>query len=201
MEFLSLLNWRMICPHPQPFSLGRREPELLFPLPRGSGSGEGNFWHSYLNSATPNFTKMSTKSNAHRNAIQPCDWPIKQLPGLSPQEQCLLLECGITSTLTLIHKASTPANRQTTANQLQLHIQHLNKWVALADLARIPSVGCQYCGLLLHVGISSVTQLAQIPVHKLHRQILRLQVAVMQRRDLCPSIEQVQQWVQQARSL
>ena len=144
---------------------------------------------------------MSTNSNAHRSAIKPCDWPIEQLPGLSHQEQCLLLEGGITSTLTLIHKASTPANRQTTANRLQLHIQHLNKWVALADLARIPSVGCQYCGLLLHVGISSVTQLAQIPVHRLHRQILRLQVAVMQRRDLCPSIEQVQQWVQQARSL
>ena len=33
---LALLNWSMICPHPQPFSLGRREPELLFPLPRAT---------------------------------------------------------------------------------------------------------------------------------------------------------------------
>ena len=144
---------------------------------------------------------MSTKLNAHRSAIKPCDWPVEQLPGLSQQEQGLLLECGITTTLALIHKASTPANRQLIANRLQIHVQHVNKWVALSDLARIPSVGCHYSGLLLHVGISSVTQLSQIPVHRLHRQILRLQVAMMQRRDLCPSIEQVQQWIQQARSL
>ena len=33
----ALLIAAMNCPHPQPFSLGRREPEVLFPLPRGEG--------------------------------------------------------------------------------------------------------------------------------------------------------------------
>ena len=28
-----IAEWSMISPHPQPFSVGRREPELLFPLP------------------------------------------------------------------------------------------------------------------------------------------------------------------------
>ena len=84
------------------------------------------------------------------------------------------------------------------ASKLQLHLQYVNKWIALADLARIPSVGTQYCGLLLHTGMISVAQLAQTPTHRLHQQTLRLQVATLQRRDLCPAIELVKQWSQQA---
>lgn len=37
--------------------------------------------------------------------------------------------------------------------------------------------------------------------HRLHQQILRFQVATMQRRDLCPSVEQISLWIQQARSI
>lgn len=128
-------------------------------------------------------------------------WSIEQLPGLSKQQQAQLQECGITTTKQLLEKASTKGLKQALANQLQINIQYVNKWVALADLARIPSVGCQYCGLLLHSGIASVYQLTQTPVHRLHQQIMRLQVATMQRQDLCPAVEVVQKWVQQARSL
>jgi len=34
---LALLKLGMICPHPQPFSLGRRELEFMFPLLLGEG--------------------------------------------------------------------------------------------------------------------------------------------------------------------
>ena len=74
-------------------------------------------------------------------------------------------------------------------------IQYVNKLVALADLARLPGIGCQYNGLLIHTGIISVKQLAQMPAHKIHQQILKLHVATLQRRDLCPDIAQVQNWV------
>lgn len=136
-----------------------------------------------------------------RNPIQPGNWPIEQLPGLSEQDRTQLLECGLTTTGQLIQAANTPATRQALANRLQIHIQYVNKWVALAELARVPSVGCQYCGVLLHAGISSVSLLAQTPVHRLHQQILRLQVATLQRRDLCPSVDEVQQWIRQAQML
>ncbi|WP_144871794.1 DUF4332 domain-containing protein [Hyella patelloides] len=33
-------------------------------------------------------------------------------------------------------------------------------WVTLANLVKITSVGCQYCGFLLHSGITSTTQLS-----------------------------------------
>ena len=144
---------------------------------------------------------MYPKPKTHRSPTQACDWSIEQLPGLSPQDQSKLRELGITTTGQLLKKASTPQSRQVLASQLQIKSQYVNKWVALADLARIPGIGCQYCGLLLHAGICSVTQLAQTPVHRLHQQILRLQVATMQRRDLCPQVEEVTQWIKQARGL
>lgn len=138
---------------------------------------------------------MSTKSKT----ISGCDWPIDQLPGLSQQEQSQLQNCGIKTTAGLCKQGKTLESRLALASKLQVHIQYVNKWIALADLARIPSVGTQYCGLLLHAGVGSVAQLADIPTHRLHKQILRLQVATMQRRDLCPAIELVQQWSQQAK--
>lgn len=141
---------------------------------------------------------MPSKSKIQRNTIQSCSWSIEQLAGLSKENQLQLLELGIKTTGELLQIAKTPTARLELANRLQLHIQYINKWVALADLARIPSVGCQYCGLLLHAGIASVSQLAQTPIHRLHPQILRLQVATMQRKDLCPSVDQVQQWIKQA---
>lgn len=130
-----------------------------------------------------------------------CNWPIEQLPGLSQQEQSQLQNCGIKTTKALVKQGKTPEQRLALASQLQIHPQYVNKWLALADLARIPGVGTQYCGLLLHAGIGSVAQLAQTPAHRLHQQIMRLQVATMQRRDLCPAIELVQQWCQQARTV
>ncbi|MEC4819147.1 MAG: DUF4332 domain-containing protein [Scytonema sp. PMC 1069.18] len=144
---------------------------------------------------------MSSKQKANVSNILSCNWSIEQLPGLSQQEQSQLQNCGITTTAALLQQGKTPADRLALANKLQIHLQYVNKWVALADLARIPGVGTQYCGLLLHAGIGSVAQFTTTPVHRLHQQILRLMVATTQRRDLCPSIEQVQQWSRQAQEL
>ena len=144
---------------------------------------------------------MPTQPKSHLSTIRSANWSIEQLPGVRSQEKSLLEELGITNTNQLLKVASSPQSKQALANQLHIKAQYVEKWVALADLARIPSIGCQYCGLLLHTGISSVAQLAQTPAHRLHQQILRLQVATMQRRDLCPGVEEIAGWVKQAREL
>jgi hypothetical protein len=128
-------------------------------------------------------------------------WKIETLPGLSQEQQTLLQGYGITNTKQLLASASTPEAKQALASQLQIHSQYVNKWVALADLARIPSVGCQYCGLLLHSGITSVVQLVQTPIPRLHQLILKLHVGTMQRKDLCPTVDVVQQWILEARAI
>ena len=130
-----------------------------------------------------------------------CDWLISDLPGLNSVEQGLLQELGITTTGQLLAIAPDPATKQQLAVKLCFKIQYVNKLVALADLARLAGVGCQYNGLLLHTGIISVKQLAQTPAHKIHQQLLKLHVATLQRRDLCPDLAQVQNWIRQARAL
>jgi Domain of unknown function (DUF4332) len=144
---------------------------------------------------------MSIKNQAKLDNTPTGDWSIEQLPGLSQEELVQLQNCGIFTTKALFLQGNSLQSKVALANKLQVHLQYVNKWVALADLARIPSVGTQYCGLLLHAGIGSVAQLAETPTHRLHQQILRLQVATMQRRDLCPAIELVQQWCQQAKTI
>ncbi len=129
------------------------------------------------------------------------NWSIEKLPGLSSDTVSLLTSHGVHTTLDLLKLGNTLEKRILFAGELQIHVQHVNKWVALANLARIPSVGCRYCGLLLHAGIASPAQLVTTPIANLHRHILRLHVAMMQRKDLCPTVDQIDRWVQQARLL
>ncbi|HBK64515.1 MAG TPA: DUF4332 domain-containing protein [Cyanobacteria bacterium UBA9226] len=144
---------------------------------------------------------MFGKPKNQRKATQGKDWAIEELPGLPEEDLAKLRQCGIATTRKLLEIARSTSAKQELANRLKVHPQYVHKWVALADLASVPGIGCQYCGLLLHAGIASVKQLAQTPTHRLHQQILRLQVATMQRRDLCPDMAQVGQWIQQARDL
>jgi predicted flap endonuclease-1-like 5' DNA nuclease len=130
-----------------------------------------------------------------------CDWSIGDLPGLNKSEQILLQKLGITTTGQLLRVAPDAATKQQLAVSLGTKIQYVNKLVALADLARLPGVGCQYNGLLIHTGIVSVSQLAQMPADKIHQQLLKLHVATLQRRDLCPDLAQVQNWIRQAQEL
>jgi Domain of unknown function (DUF4332) len=135
------------------------------------------------------------------NCLAPGDWLVRQLPGLSDRDCQKFADCGIYTTQQLLTQCR-PLDRQLDlVARLQVRLQELKKWVALADLARIPNVGCEYCGLLLHGGVGSVAQLSQLSVHRLHPQLLRFHVATLQRKDLCPSVNEVAVWIQQARRL
>ena len=125
--------------------------------------------------------------------------PIEQLPGLMLPEQELLKFHGIPNTKELLNRTLTAQSRQNLAAKLKLNSKYINKWVALADLACIPSVGSQYCGLLLHAGITSTFNLSRAPFYSLHRQIIRLQVATLGLKDLSPPVEQVRKWVEEAK--
>lgn len=129
-----------------------------------------------------------------------CDWSIADLPGLTEPDKISLQRLGIDTTSQLLAIAPDAATKQQLAIDLGTKIQFVNKLVALADLSRLPSIGCTYNGLLLHTGVISVKQLAQMPAHKLHQQLLRLHVATLQRRDLCPNLDRVQSWIHQARA-
>ncbi len=130
-----------------------------------------------------------------------CDWSIGDLPGLKNPELAQLQALGIDTTRALLSVTPDAATKRHLAITLGTKIQYVNKLVALADLSRLPGVGCQYNGLLLHTGIISVQQLAQMPAHRIHQQLLKMHVATLQRRDLCPDIAQVQTWIKQAQGI
>jgi hypothetical protein len=130
-----------------------------------------------------------------------CNWPINDLPGLQEPELSLLLTMGIDTTSKLLNQASDRENQVKLAARLGTKAQVINKLVALADLARLPSVGCQYNGLLLHAGAISTLQLATMQPDKLHHKILRLYVSLLQRRDLCPDLAIVKNWIAEAQQL
>lgn len=130
-----------------------------------------------------------------------CNWAIADLPGLSEEQAKLLQTQGIRTTHQLLIATQTQRQEHELAAQLKLHPKYVAKWIALADLARLKSVGVVHCGLILHCGILSVQQLAETPFSRLHPNIVRLHVSNMRRKDLAPSVGLVKQWVAEAKNL
>jgi hypothetical protein len=128
-------------------------------------------------------------------------YPLANLPGMTAVYARQLSDLGLTNTQQLYRYGQSSHHRQTLATTLKLPERFITKWVVLSSLARIPAVGCDYNGLLLHAGISSVEQLANSSTQVLYPRIKRLYVATMQRSDLCPAPDQVTLWIQNARTL
>ncbi|MEL6261241.1 MAG: DUF4332 domain-containing protein [Cyanobacteria bacterium J06626_6] len=135
------------------------------------------------------------------SSITSANHPIQNLPGLSSPQIQHIKDCGIHTTFDLLRQGNSVPQRQQLSAQLNTNIKYINKWTALANLARIPSVGCQHCGLLLHAGVSTPQQLATMSVQQLHPQLLRLQVQLFGRADLAPNTAQVASWIQQAKAI
>ncbi|MFQ3585351.1 MAG: DUF4332 domain-containing protein [Cyanobacteriota bacterium] len=141
---------------------------------------------------------MSSSSQPVEPIPVPVDWPLSRIPGISAADQSALKKVGIESTQHLLDCGSTAAQRQALSTQLKIPLRFIHKWVALADLAQIPSVGPEGCGLLLHAGIVSVEQLAQGSPQALHRNLCRLQVRSLGQRGSQLSFAQVTEWIRQA---
>jgi hypothetical protein len=125
-------------------------------------------------------------------------WPLDRIPGLNVEDCRKFQLAGLLTTAHLLKQTRTLPQRQQLAAQLRMPERWVRKWTALAEFSELPSIGCQYCGLLLHAGVASIAQLAEMQTHTLHRQVLRLQVTFLQRRDLCPSPGLVAQWISEA---
>jgi hypothetical protein len=61
------------------------------------------------------------------------DWPIENLPGLNATEQNQLLDFGISTTGALFKHRKMPETTLALASKLQVHLQYVNKWIALGD--------------------------------------------------------------------
>ncbi len=139
-------------------------------------------------------------SNASRSP-QGQGFNLEDLPGFPSKLLRVLNEAGIHTTAELLQAAPNLPSQRQLARSLNLRDQEISKWAAMADLARVPGVGTQYCGVLLHSGIGSLQQLAQADAGRVHRHILRFQVSLLQRKDRCPALADVLHWIQLAKQM
>lgn len=123
---------------------------------------------------------------------------IANLPGISKIDVKSLNSLGINTNLELL-KFTKDEKSLPLALKIGVNQKNVLKWIALADLSRVKSVGNKYCGLILHSGIISTQQLSQVDASKLHTKVMKLQIASFQRKDLCPSIGLVQTWIKEAK--
>lgn len=128
-------------------------------------------------------------------------WPLEQLPGLPKESYQQLSRLGIKTTEHLLKFGNTVEKRQALANDLHIPMRYIQKWLALSDLARVPAVGCQYCGVLLHAGIISVSQLAHCSQGQLYNRIRRLHVQTLTSMHSCPPPDEVALWIQNAKRI
>ncbi|KPQ35136.1 MAG: protein of unknown function (DUF4332) [Phormidesmis priestleyi Ana] len=146
-------------------------------------------------------TKLDIVKLPKAYLVKSANHSVAQLPGLSQSQIEQLKAIGIVTTFDLLRQGNSVVQRQQLSKKLSTNIKHIHKWAALANLSRIPSVGCQYCGLLLHAGVSTPQQLATMSVQQLHPQLLRLQVQLFNRVDRAPDTAQVAAWIQQAQQI
>ena len=133
--------------------------------------------------------------------VKSANHSIDELPGLSKPQTDQLNAIGISTTFDLLRQGNSVEQRQQLSQKLSTNIKHINKWAALANLARIPGVGCQHCGLLLHAGVSTPQQLSTMSAQRLHPQLLRLQIQLFNRADRAPGMAQVATWIRQAQEM
>ncbi|MGI0481041.1 DUF4332 domain-containing protein [Geminocystis sp. CENA526] len=126
---------------------------------------------------------------------------IALLPGITSIDLKNLKNLGIDTNLALLKYGCDRPKQQELAIKMGVNLKNVLKWIALADLSRLESVGNQYCGLILHSGVISCRQLAQTSVPQLHRQILKLQVSHFGTKKECPPLSLVKTWVKEARQL
>ncbi len=107
---------------------------------------------------------------------------------------------GIVSTDALLEKGATPQGRKEIAEKTGISPKLVLRWVNHVDLFRIKGVGEEYADLLETAGVDTVPELAQRNPENLHKKIVAINADKKLVRQL-PGLNQVREWVEQAKRL
>lgn len=123
-----------------------------------------------------------------------------KIEGIGPLYAQKLKGVGIATTEALLQKGATPQGRRETAEETGISDNLILEWVNMADLFRIKGVAEEYSDLLEESGVDTVVELAQRNPDNLYRKMTEVNAQKKLVRRL-PTLRQVQQWVEQAKSL
>ena len=125
---------------------------------------------------------------------------LRELRGMNPQLETKLKALGIKNSDDLLEHVKTPAARRDLAAKLGVDPSIVSELANRADLARVRGIGGVYSDLLEAAGVDTVKELARRNPENLHEAIVKLN-AEMRLAGRVPSLNMVQKWVEQAKSL
>ena len=122
------------------------------------------------------------------------------IEGIGPIYAERLNGAGIQYVHELLERGATQTGRDDLAETTDIPYTLILEWVNLADLFRIKGIGEEWSDLLEEAGVDTVVELAQRNPVNLHSTIVDVNAAnELVRRT--PSLEQVEDWIEQAKQL
>jgi predicted flap endonuclease-1-like 5' DNA nuclease len=120
--------------------------------------------------------------------------------GIGPTYAAQLEGVGVKTTDDLLQRGATPKGREELEAASGIGHTFILKWVNRVDLYRINGVGSEYSDLLEVAGVDSVPELAQRNPANLTETLAEANAARNLVRKL-PTVDQVTDWVEQAKKL
>lgn len=120
--------------------------------------------------------------------------------GIGPTYAAQLEAIGVKTTDALLERGATPKGREELETASGIGHALILKWVNRVDLYRIKGVGSEYSDLLEVAGVDTVPELAQRNAVNLTETLAEANAARNLVRKL-PTVEQVTDWVDQAKSM
>ncbi len=125
---------------------------------------------------------------------------ILDIEGIGPMFAEKLIKAGVKTSQALLKKGASPQGRRMLAEETGISEARLLEWINHADLFRIKGVGEEYSDLLEAAGVDTVPELAQRNPQNLHAKLVEVNQHKSLVRQL-PSLQQVENWVAQAKLL
>ena len=122
------------------------------------------------------------------------------IEGIGPVYTKKLKEVGVDTVEELLQAAASPKARQELADKTGISRKRILSWANRADLWRIRGVGEEYTDLLEMTGVDTVPELAQRNPKNLYETMTNVQAERKLVRKM-PTESQVQDWVEQAKTL
>lgn len=128
------------------------------------------------------------------------EFKIIDVEGIGPVYAKKLNENNIYTTTDLLEAGATPEKRKDLSQKTEISSQPLLRWINRADLFRINGVGEEYSDLLEASGVDTVVELSKRIPENLHAKMLQVNAEKnLVRRP--PTLNEVKQWVQEAKNL
>lgn len=105
------------------------------------------------------------------NSLLPKPNKLKEFVGIKAETVSKLEKLGISDTLKLFDKITTPYKRKEFATQTGIKEAEILELAKLTDLSRIKWVGVSFARILFDLGIDSVEKVAKADPVNLHKQV------------------------------